>query len=117
VITENILKTSKKCFIDIFKSSAVIVGLGLATVGLIGINFQQVIINELSIYLYNLLGKQLIKYAPIATQTLEKKLASLPKANVSFTSFAETFTDVKYYKGGFEPKMSKREASLILGVR
>lgn len=23
----------------------------------------------------------------------------------------------KYYKGGFEPKMSKREASLILGVR
>jgi len=23
----------------------------------------------------------------------------------------------KYYKGGFEPKMTKREASLILGVR
>lgn len=24
--------------------------------------------------------------------------------------------DYKYYRGGFEPKMSKREASLILGV-
>ncbi len=53
----------------------------------------------------------------MATQTLEKKLASLPKANMSFSQFTETFTDVKYYKGGFEPKMSKREASLILGVR
>ena len=49
----------------------------------------------------------------MATQTLEKKLASLPKANMSFSQFTETFTDVKYYKGGFEPKMSKREASLI----
>ena len=53
----------------------------------------------------------------MATQTFEKKLASLPKANMSFSQFTETFTDVKYYKGGFEPKMSKREASLILGVR
>ena len=25
-------------------------------------------------------------------------------------------SDYKYYRGGFEPKMSKREASLILGV-
>jgi hypothetical protein len=53
----------------------------------------------------------------MATQTLEKKLASLPKTNMSFSQFTETFTDVKYYKGGFETKMTKREASLILGVR
>jgi len=27
------------------------------------------------------------------------------------------FQSSKYYKGGFEPKMTKREASLILGIR
>jgi hypothetical protein len=31
---------------------------------------------------------------------------------LSFQSFANT----KYYKGGFEPKMTRREASLILGI-
>ena len=52
----------------------------------------------------------MIKFAPKATETLEKKLASLPKVNFS------SLTDTKYYKGGFEAKMSKREAALILGV-
>jgi DnaJ family protein C protein 19 len=52
-----------------------------------------------------------MKHAPTVAQNLEKKLASLPKTNFSFSSF----TDVKYYKGGFEQKMSRREASLILG--
>ncbi|KAJ8870972.1 hypothetical protein PR048_027274 [Dryococelus australis] len=28
----------------------------------------------------------------------------------------QSFANSKYYKGGFEPKMTKREASLILGV-
>jgi len=28
----------------------------------------------------------------------------------------QNFANNKYYKGGFEPKMTKREASLILGV-
>ncbi len=51
-----------------------------------------------------------MKYAPKAAENLEKTLLNIPKP--SFTSF----TDVKYYKGGFEAKMSKREASLVLGV-
>lgn len=41
---------------------------------------------------------------------MEKKLAALPKLDLS------SFTDVKYYKGGFEQKMTRREAALILGV-
>lgn len=51
-----------------------------------------------------------MKHAPSAAQNLEKKLASLPKIDFS------SLTDVKYYKGGFEQKMTKREAALILGV-
>ena len=70
-----------------------IVGLGIAAVGVI--------------------GRSLIKHAPAVATNLEKKLASLPKAT-SFASFAESS---KYYKGGFEPKMTRREAALILGVR
>ena len=70
-----------------------IVGLGIAAVGVIVILF--------------------VKNAPAFATNLEKKLASLPKAT-SFASFAESS---KYYKGGFEPKMTRREAALILGVR
>lgn len=29
---------------------------------------------------------------------------------------SESFANSKYYKGGFDPKMNKREAALILGV-
>lgn len=73
-------------------TTAFAVGLGLAAVGIV--------------------GRAALKYAPQAAQNLEKTLASLPKANISLSSF----TDVKYYKGGFEPKMTRREAALILGV-
>lgn len=65
------------------------------------------------IWFLNLTGRTLVKYAPTAAQNLEKTLSSLPKANITFSSL----TDVKYYKGGFETKMNKREAALILGVR
>jgi mitochondrial import inner membrane translocase subunit TIM14 len=30
--------------------------------------------------------------------------------------FQQTFANTKYYRGGFETKMNRREASLILGV-
>ena len=76
-------------------TTAVMVGLGLATSGLV--------------------GRQIAKYAPQVVQNLEKKAANLPKAKFDFSSF--NISDVKYYKGGFESKMTRREASLILGVR
>ncbi|KAK2142307.1 hypothetical protein LSH36_973g00046 [Paralvinella palmiformis] len=46
-----------------------------------------------------------IRYGKVATETLKKGFDQIPGGLTS-----------KYYRGGFEPKMSKREASLILGV-
>jgi len=37
--------------------------------------------------------------------------------NIPKISPEEMFANSKYYKGGFDEKMSKREAALILGVR
>ena len=77
-----------------WQTTAFAVGLGLAAIGIV--------------------GRSILKYAPAVTQNLEKKLASLPKADLSTLSNALKVE--KYYKGGFETKMSRREASLILGV-
>ncbi|KAK2175205.1 hypothetical protein NP493_743g00012 [Ridgeia piscesae] len=50
-------------------------------------------------------GRYAIKYGRVASSVLKKQMAELPIGANS-----------KYYKGGFDPKMSKREAGLILGV-
>jgi DnaJ family protein C protein 19 len=55
-------------------------------------------------------GKVIVKFAPLIAQNIETKISSLPKIN--FKSIA----DAKYYKGGFESRMSKREAALILDI-
>lgn len=44
------------------------------------------------------------------TQKMAEAMQSLPKFD------AESLASSKYYKGGFDAKMNKREASLILGV-
>ncbi|XP_053404405.1 mitochondrial import inner membrane translocase subunit TIM14-like [Mercenaria mercenaria] len=49
-------------------------------------------------------GRYALRYAKNAEQIL-KKVENIPSGAFS-----------KYYRGGFEQKMSKREASLILGV-
>jgi DnaJ family protein C protein 19 len=54
-------------------------------------------------------GRMLSRTMPKAAQSLEETLKTLP---MSQSSWANS----KYYKGGFEAKMSKREAALILGV-
>lgn len=41
---------------------------------------------------------------------MQEALKNLPKFD------AESLANSKYYRGGFDPKMNKREASLILGV-
>lgn len=41
---------------------------------------------------------------------MNEALKAMPKLD------AESLANSKYYKGGFDPKMNKREASLILGV-
>lgn len=41
---------------------------------------------------------------------MNEAMKAIPKLD------AESIANSKYYKGGFDPKMTKREASLILGV-
>lgn len=47
---------------------------------------------------------------PNAASKMQEALQSLPKFD------AESMANSKYYRGGFDPKMNKREAALILGV-
>ncbi len=55
-------------------------------------------------------GRYVLRQIPNMSQKMAEAMRSLPKLD------AESLANSKYYKGGFEPKMSKREASLILGV-
>ncbi|XP_059486895.1 mitochondrial import inner membrane translocase subunit TIM14-like [Neocloeon triangulifer] len=71
-------------------STAVMAGLGLAIVG------------------YT--GRYILRRAPNIVEQMSKAAEMLPKLD------AESLASSKYYKGGFDAKMSKREASLILGV-
>lgn len=47
---------------------------------------------------------------PNAAQKMSEAMKNLPNFD------ADSLANSKYYRGGFEPKMSKREAALILGV-
>ncbi|XP_030372639.1 mitochondrial import inner membrane translocase subunit TIM14 isoform X1 [Scaptodrosophila lebanonensis] len=71
-------------------SSLILAGLGVAAVGFA--------------------GKHLLRRMPQMTTKFNEALKNLPKFD------AESMANAKYYKGGFDPKMNKREASLILGV-
>lgn len=68
----------------------ILAGLGLAAVGFV--------------------GKHVMRRAPQMHAAMNEALKAMPKLD------AESLANSKYYKGGFEPKMTKREASLILGV-
>lgn len=46
---------------------------------------------------------------PNIAKTVNEAVKNLPKFD------AESMANAKYYKGGFDQKMNRREASLILG--
>jgi len=73
-------------------SSMILAGLGMAAVGFA--------------------GRYAVRTMPQMAQKMEQsvKTMSMPKLD------SESWANSKYHKGGFEPKMSKREAALILGV-
>ncbi|KAH8300056.1 hypothetical protein KR044_009059 [Drosophila immigrans] len=71
-------------------SSIILAGLGVAAVGFA--------------------GKHLMRRMPQMTTKFNEALKNMPKFD------AESMANAKYYKGGFDPKMNKREAALILGV-
>ncbi|GFX78149.1 mitochondrial import inner membrane translocase subunit TIM14 [Trichonephila clavipes] len=53
-------------------------------------------------------GRFIARHSKVWAETLEKHMKSLPTS--------ASFANSKYYKGGFETQMTKREAGLILGV-
>lgn len=71
-------------------SSIILAGLGMAAVGFA--------------------GRYIMRQIPNASTKFAEAMKNLPKFD------AESLANSKYYKGGFEPKMTKREAALILGV-
>jgi len=72
-------------------TSLILVGLGMAAMG-IG-------------------GRIVMRTAPKAISNMENVIKSMPSQLDS-----KAWANSKFYKGGFEPKMTKREAALILGV-
>ncbi|KAF2881722.1 hypothetical protein ILUMI_24457 [Ignelater luminosus] len=71
-------------------SSLILAGLGLAAVGYV--------------------GRHIVRRLPNVTKTVNEAMKTLPKFDV------ESMATSRYYKGGFDPKMSRREAALILGI-
>jgi len=71
-------------------SSLIMAGLGLAAVGFA--------------------GRYAARSMPQAAKKWEEKMRSMPKLD------SNAWANSKYYRGGFEDKMNKREAALILGV-
>lgn len=55
-------------------------------------------------------GRYLMRQMPNAAQKMGEAMKNLPNFD------SESLANSKYYRGGFEPKMSKREAALILGI-
>lgn len=74
----------------LFQSTGVILaGLGIAAVGFA--------------------GRYALRQLPNVSKTMNEAMKNLPKFDT------ETMANAKYYKGGFDPKMNRREAALILG--
>ncbi|KPI93521.1 Mitochondrial import inner membrane translocase subunit TIM14 [Papilio xuthus] len=71
-------------------STIIVAGIGMAAVGFA--------------------GRYILKQMPNASMKFAEAVKNLPKFDT------ESLANSKYYKGGFEPKMTKREASLILGI-
>uniref|UniRef100_A0A8C6MLW1 Mitochondrial import inner membrane translocase subunit TIM14 n=1 Tax=Nothobranchius furzeri TaxID=105023 RepID=A0A8C6MLW1_NOTFU len=67
-------------------------------------------------------GEQLSKYLLLTSVCLPGRYAMQamkqmePQVKQALQSLPKTAFGGGYYRGGFEPKMSKREAALILGV-
>ncbi|XP_003707305.1 mitochondrial import inner membrane translocase subunit TIM14 [Megachile rotundata] len=68
------------------------------------------VVAGLSLAAVGFTGRYVLKKMPQFSQRMAEALKNMPKLD------SQTLATSKYYKGGFEPKMTKREASLILDV-
>lgn len=75
------------------------------------IHFQSsgIILTGLGLAALGYAGRYLLRQLPNATKTFNEAIKNLPKFD------SESMVSSKYYKGGFDPKMNRREAALILG--
>ena len=55
-------------------------------------------------------GRYILRQIPNASKTFNEAMKNLPKFD------AGSVANSKYYKGGFDQKMNRREAALILGI-
>ncbi|XP_011505948.1 PREDICTED: mitochondrial import inner membrane translocase subunit TIM14 isoform X2 [Ceratosolen solmsi marchali] len=55
-------------------------------------------------------GRYIVKRLPNISEKMAETLKNMPQLN------SQSMANSKYYKGGFEQKMTRREAGLILGV-
>ena len=56
-------------------------------------------------------GRYIVRTSPKIIRQAEETMKSIPTLTSS-----EAWANSKYYKGGFDAKMTKREAALILGI-
>ncbi|CAK9813887.1 Mitochondrial import inner membrane translocase subunit TIM14 [Anthophora quadrimaculata] len=69
-----------------------------------------VIVAGLSLAAVGFTGRYILKKMPHLSQRMANAYKNMPKLD------SQTLANSKYYRGGFESKMSRREASLILDV-
>ncbi|KAK0180015.1 hypothetical protein PV327_005701 [Microctonus hyperodae] len=55
-------------------------------------------------------GKYIMRSMPTLSKKMSEAFKTLPKLD------SQSLANSKYYRGGFDPTMTKREASLILGL-
>ncbi|KAJ3655046.1 hypothetical protein Zmor_014190 [Zophobas morio] len=55
-------------------------------------------------------GRYALRQLPNVTKTVNEAMKNLPKFD------AESVANSRYYRGGFDQKMNRREAALILGI-
>ncbi|KAK2583756.1 hypothetical protein KPH14_009668 [Odynerus spinipes] len=71
---------------------------------------SSVIIAGVSLAAVGFAGRYVLRSMPTLNQKMTEAMKNLPKLDT------QSLANSKYYKGGFESKMTRREASLILGV-
>ena len=77
--------------------SLIVTGLGLATAGFT--------------------GRFIARISPAIINLAQQKIKSLPvSSSFKFKNIGEAWANAKYYRGGFEQKMTKAEAYRVLGI-
>lgn len=69
-----------------------------------------IILAGLGLAVVGFTGRYIVRQMPNVAKTMNEAMKNLPKFD------AESMATSKYYKGGFDPKMNRREAALILGI-